>query len=274
MSEFDLRIMKSASAALKKHSTAFEAYGYRFFSFWCRVADENAFNLKRHHHSFFELHCCLKGETEILTDDGTVVLKEKEVLLLPPNVPHRIVRVSPDYVRFIWGVEIRELKTKGLKTVYRRLEDGEEQTLNGLLLHAAKGGANAPAKIASLLACLFFSFSESAGASVAIGTQQTDFFSLVDRYVRDNLVEIDGVGEVAAQFYMSDRQLSRICEEKTGVSFGKYLKRLKMERAKELLREYSVKETAEKLGYSDEFSFSRAFWKVVGETPAKLRKKN
>ncbi len=272
MSEFDFRIMKSASAALKKYSTAFESYGYRFFSFWCRVADENTFNLKRHHHSFFEIHCCLRGETEMALDDKTIVLQEKEVLLIPPNVAHRIVRVSPDYARFIWGVEIRELKTKGLKIVYRRLEEGEEQTLKGLLLHAAKGDANSPAEIASLLACLFYSFLASAGAALEIGARQTDFFSLVDRYVQDNLVEIEGVGEVAAQFYMSDRQLSRICAEKTGVSFGKYLKQRKMERAKDLLRKYTVKETAEKLGYSDEFSFSRAFLKVVGETPAKLRK--
>lgn len=273
MSETNLLSSKGLTAIFKKNVAAFEINGCRFFTFWCRVADEDRFNLKEHHHSFYELHVCLSGETEIEVNGHNHVLCKGQFLFLPHGVAHRIVRTSSDYSRLVWGVDISGLKTQGEKAVYRSLTAEEENILEILISYAKRGGTNLFGEITALFSAFFFSLAESSGAVVKNTANKADFFSLVDRYVRDNLSQIEGIDEVAAQFFMSGRQLTRICEEETGLTFGKYLKQIKMEKAKELLREYTVRETAEKLGYSDEFSFSRSFFKVVGETPAKTRKK-
>ena len=66
-------------------------------------------------------------------------------------------------------------------------------------------------------------------------------------------------------------------------SFKKHLKaspvnyrhKIRIEHAKQLLAGgYSVKETAEKVGYSDIYYFSRMFKKLSGTTPGKYAKEN
>lgn len=273
MAELNLLEHKAVNSAFKKYATAFSINSCKFYSFWCRVAEDDKFNLKQHQHSFFELHCCLSGETEIEIEGQNYLLRSGWYLLIPHGVQHRIVRVSEDYSRFVWGVEVGGLKAPARRAVFRSLTDEEKGLLQIINLCASKGSANLSGEIAASLGALFFSLSETSGSAVDNTAKKVEIFALVNRYVRDNLSQIEGIEEVAAQFFLSSRQLSRICEKETGVSFGKHLKQMKMEKAKELLEKHTVRETAELLGFSDEFSFSRSFLKTVGETPAQVRKK-
>jgi len=58
-----------------------------------------------------------------------------------------------------------------------------------------------------------------------------------------------------------------------GVPIIAYRNRLRMHRAKELLWDHSVTETAELLGYSSVYIFSRAFKNSCGETPSSYLKR-
>ena len=58
-----------------------------------------------------------------------------------------------------------------------------------------------------------------------------------------------------------------------GISIIAYRNMLRIRRAKELLREHSVTETAELLGYSSVYAFSRAFKNSCGENPSSYRKR-
>ena len=273
MSETNVFENKALSGVLKRCTTSFEINGCRFFTFWCRVADEDRFNMNKHHHTFYELHVCLSGEVDIEIDGLCHTLQKGQFLFVPHGREHRIARASAEYSRLVWGVDVGGLQKDGEKAVYRSLTAEEKGLIDLILAYAKKGGSTLSGRLSALFGALFFSLSETAGAVVGGEPKKADMFALVDRYVQDNLFGIEGIEEVSAQFFMSARQLSRICEEETGVPFGKYLKLLKMEKAKQLLKTHTVKQTAELLGYSDEFAFSRAFYKVVGETPAKVRKK-
>jgi AraC family transcriptional regulator len=67
--------------------------------------------------------------------------------------------------------------------------------------------------------------------------------------------------------------LSRIFAATTGVTIEKYLIRLRMEKAKELLMqdELSIAEISEMLGYSSQQIFSTQFKKETGRTPGKYK---
>lgn len=53
------------------------------------------------------------------------------------------------------------------------------------------------------------------------------------------------------------------------MSFSSYLEQRRMARACELLKDgVAVKETAEKVGYCSDYSFRRAFKRVVGIPPS------
>ncbi|WP_181592987.1 helix-turn-helix transcriptional regulator [Paenibacillus sp. YN15] len=72
---------------------------------------------------------------------------------------------------------------------------------------------------------------------------------------------------------VSPSYLSRVFHELTGMSPIAYFNRIKMDEAKELLlsTHLTVKEVAHKLGFADEFYFSRLFKHTVGAAPSEYR---
>jgi len=83
------------------------------------------------------------------------------------------------------------------------------------------------------------------------------------------------VDKLASVAGMSASHLHRVCLEHTGLSPMRMVKRLRMERAQELLvlHDYPVARIAEMVGYTNEFAFSVAFKKFSGNTPAQFRKR-
>jgi len=95
----------------------------------------------------------------------------------------------------------------------------------------------------------------------------------VQRFVLENIGRDIGVIELAEEFKVSREHLSRVFREQTGYSPREYINRCKMRLACDLLLQTGLgcKEIAERVGYSDHSSFSRAFKNTVGMSPAVLR---
>jgi AraC-like DNA-binding protein len=72
---------------------------------------------------------------------------------------------------------------------------------------------------------------------------------------------------------ISEVYASQFFKEQSGESFSSYVDRLRMERARALLRsdDRRVKEVAHEVGYRNVNSFNRAFKRVVGVTPGRYR---
>lgn len=68
---------------------------------------------------------------------------------------------------------------------------------------------------------------------------------------------------------------SQIFKEYTGESFVNYIKKIRIEKAKELLKDspYKVYEIGEKVGYEDTKQFTKIFRKIVGISPKEYREK-
>ncbi|MNJ38077.1 HTH-type transcriptional regulator YesS [compost metagenome] len=74
---------------------------------------------------------------------------------------------------------------------------------------------------------------------------------------------------LAEEVYLHPTYLGRIFKETTGQSFSQYLTGLRIEKAKSLLSDPSLKvyEVCEQVGYSDPAHFTHIFKKIVGVTP-------
>lgn len=86
----------------------------------------------------------------------------------------------------------------------------------------------------------------------------------------ESLVSIDWLAE---QVRLSPAQLRRVFKEHTGVSPYQYYNQMRMNRAKELLRDttLSVKQVADQLCYESPYHFSKAFKTVTGRSPTEWR---
>ena len=71
---------------------------------------------------------------------------------------------------------------------------------------------------------------------------------------------------VARELYMTPAVLSRVLNQQVGISFRQLLGTTRIEEAKRMLasRQYSVKEVAVRVGFSDSHYFSRSFKKQTG----------
>ena len=82
------------------------------------------------------------------------------------------------------------------------------------------------------------------------------------------------LSELAQFFNYSERQIQRIITATTGMSFSDNIKRMRMNRASELLKDstMTISEIAESLGYYDASNFRHIFKNYYGMTPQQYRK--
>lgn len=95
----------------------------------------------------------------------------------------------------------------------------------------------------------------------------------VKRFLERNNVRKVSLNDVAQEVCLSEKYLSRVFKEKTGMGFSEYRLKLKMDKARDLLKhtDASVDQLAHQLGYKNLESFVRIFKKVVGQTPTTYR---
>ena len=84
--------------------------------------------------------------------------------------------------------------------------------------------------------------------------------------------ELD-LARVARVLAVSPLYLSRLLNQKVGVSFRQLLRHARIEEAKRMLdtRRYSVKEVAARVGFSDSHYFSRSFRRLTGQSASEYQ---
>lgn len=86
------------------------------------------------------------------------------------------------------------------------------------------------------------------------------------KYIEENYMEKLKLSDVADQVYVSQWHLSKILNRHVEKSFSDILNHVRIEKAKELLKEPSLRigDIAEKVGFLDMAHFSRVFKKQTG----------
>jgi len=95
------------------------------------------------------------------------------------------------------------------------------------------------------------------------------------KYIEENYREKVMLSEVAEKTYVSQWHLSKLLNKHTGQNFSEILNGIRVEKAKELLADPSLRigDIAEEVGFLDMAHFSRVFKKQVGISANEYRNK-
>ena len=275
----------AASRYLSRLNLNTEADASDIKTYWCRVAFPRfeTYNDKEQSHSFFELHMCISGNCELLLDKKPILLSEKSLILIPPGKKHTILSVSEDFEKLVWGflpqngeeaeILCRELSKNDcpipanaslFESVERILREGERGA--GLDLAVVKN------ELYYIYTAIFRAISDAPRASyttVKAGVRA----EAVKNFISDNLSANLSVSDIAAQFYMSERQLERICVGELHKTVGELRRELQAEAIRSLLSDTTLplNEIARLTGFSDRYSMGKFFKKAEGMPPAKYR---
>ncbi|MCR5715895.1 MAG: response regulator [Lachnospiraceae bacterium] len=95
-------------------------------------------------------------------------------------------------------------------------------------------------------------------------------------YMQDHYTEQLDIGSLAASMGFTSAYLTKIFNKYVGETPLKFLTNLRIREAKRLLIETSlpIREIGEKVGYPDQFHFSKTFRKLTGVNPSAYRTEN
>lgn len=84
------------------------------------------------------------------------------------------------------------------------------------------------------------------------------------------------LAKIARQMPISPKRLSVMLNRRVGVSFRQLLRQVRIEEAKRMLatRQYSVKEVAARVGFTDSHYFSRSFKEFTGQSASDYQEKS
>ena len=122
------------------------------------------------------------------------------------------------------------------------------------------------------LAQLILTLGDDGVIAAATQTPETAIFSKAVVYMNQQVCRNPSVSAIAAHCNISETGLKRIFTKYAGIGIHKYFMHLKFKAAAALLKEgMGVTETAEKLGFSDQGYFSKAFKRELGVSPSALK---
>lgn len=91
-------------------------------------------------------------------------------------------------------------------------------------------------------------------------------------YIQANYIDIS-LEDLAEKFYLSKPYISKYIKEKSGITFGEMVKKIRMKKAKSLLKgsNMTVENIALSVGYQNVEHFNRLFKKAYNMTPIQFR---
>lgn len=97
---------------------------------------------------------------------------------------------------------------------------------------------------------------------------------MIEQYLVDNYQRNIRAGELSMEFGFVSEYISRIFKKYVGLSPSRYLTKIRMEKACQLIKnhpEIQVKEVADQVGYKDIHYFSKVFRKEMGVWPSEYK---
>lgn len=98
---------------------------------------------------------------------------------------------------------------------------------------------------------------------------------LAKQYIHKHYREQISLNDLAGAVYLNPSYLSTVFKMETGSSINKYIKAVRMEKAKQILTQTNIRvsDAGAAVGYSNTSYFIRSFHEYFGETPDKMRQK-
>ena len=216
-----------------------------------------------------------KGRAVLYRGAKMIEVGEGEALFFPPDVPQRYAFFKSDVSVNKWvhfgGSLASPLEAGGARkiTVANRREF--ENVLDGLVRAYNGIGERREELMAGYLRALVALLRESEIKTENGKPSAARRMSEALNYIHVNAYSGIDLDRAAAICYISRDRFNHVFKEATGFSPNVYLTKLRVERAKQLLRDegMNVRECAESVGFDDPNYFCRVFKKETGVPPKK-----
>ncbi|WP_026695322.1 response regulator transcription factor [Peribacillus kribbensis] len=96
----------------------------------------------------------------------------------------------------------------------------------------------------------------------------------VIKYVEENYMDNIGIGQIAQELHVTPNYLSTLFHKRIGITFIKYLTRIRILKAKELLADPNnkIQKVAETVGYYSTRHFTKLFTEIIGCYPSEFQR--
>jgi len=253
---------------------------------YCGYATHDAHWLEERNKPTYAIWIVSKGSVCISYSDRDYFLKEGDVFFFRPNVPYKAWTESKSGCRFmfiLFDVYIGRshtstdvLQTEGM--MKGEIISTEREVVFACFESYTKGDHLSLLHLKSAAIFLITKMlSEAKPGSVTLSAdirEKTIKLKTILSYIDDNLHNDITVKELADTLYMSEKYFITYFKKIIGTTPFSYITSIKMKKAYELIgaEGYSIKRTAELLGYSDQYVFSKAFKRMYGFAPSRVLK--
>ena len=245
----------------------------------------------------YELIYIEDGEFTLVYNDKSFLCKKNDLLLICPGVPHSFHVTTTDVKQphihfdmkydfqseqvFICYKDFPDLssteKSMLRENIFPELTDSPFLKISRknafLSLFYEIIDKNTAGKVfsqkARMLRLLEMIFSENATSGSEQPTNTVKIASLIKSYIKSNYAQKISLDILSRQFGYSKYYIEKVFKKSYGISVINYRNKKRIEAATKLLGKYSVSETAQMLGFSSIYSFSRAFREATGISPSK-----
>lgn len=230
-----------------------------------------------HRQDTYLLTFVCEGEATLTADGRTMTLSEGDAYVMFPEslASYETTEGEPWSIRWVTltGSQMASLlPLLGLTPETPILRPAEPARVERLLeeLFSKTEKADVHSKLAAtgmlyeLFSCLAQPAAPTANATVSEAV----------RYMSRHYAEELTVHGLAERAYLNNNYFSKLFSSQIGLTPQQFLLRIRMERAKELLRytDLTVGEVAEKVGFADALYFSRVFRRYAGCSPSEFRR--
>ena len=255
-----------------------------------------------HSNDCFEVYYALSGECPIHFTNEVVTLQPGGVLIVAPSVVHASPCFGDDKIlmsymlrasvfnQVFWKLVpsqnllssfFHRALSEQLPNAYLQFETGRDEDIHHLLLSIYEEFMNQEAYQAEMLNSLLSAFfvlllrryEGTARLPRSEGFYWSRSYTGVLSHIQSHYNTVD-LSELSTLFHYSDKQLRRIIQSTTGLSFQQLITKLRMEKAVELLPrfEMSIAEVSSAVGYATVSSFYRRFIEYYGCPPGEYLK--
>ena len=258
-----------------------------------KVHYNNDFAFQGESHNFWECLYVLDGEVCVSADERVYNLLRGEIIFHKPLEYHKfIVNGSNGADLLIFSFSAEGPLTSWLRDKVFHLSNNQNAVIKSLLsymqsktlsqqplgtdfffyLKPFNESAHYSQMIVTYLYQLFLSLTDEATITSVSSAPDAITFSNAISYLNRNLHRQPSVIEIARSNNVSEASLKRIFDKYAGISVHKYLLKIKIKVAIELLQDgESVCIVAEKLGFNSQSYFSKAFKRETGMNPSELK---
>lgn len=248
------------------------------------------FHFEGESHPFWELVYVKEGNVGVSADERIYSLSAGDVIFHKPMEFHRIwssENSSPEIYILTFeasGERVNELENLSMKLNEASIILLEKCVNLGKKAFDFNRGRVVMDVIDKRLCQEYCNFLEvfmlslvSRGSSEKLPIESSSdsrLFSDVVLFLRDNIDEKLSVETIADRFFVSPSRIKKLFAKYSGIGVIGYFNNMKILEAQKMLREgLTVSETAEKLGFANQFYFSSVFKKIANMTPSDFRRR-